>query len=342
MVDFARGLPIAARRRIPLRIFTFCIACRLFLGCLAPKHIQYLLPSTIETYSNWVASRQLPLGSLSLRPDIEPVGETGAHILWIGDKNKAKKFVLFLHGGGYIAPMSKEHLNWMWLAYGREEVAVALLEYTLCPMARYPDQLRQSVEALRMLLSRGICSVDLVLGGDSAGGNLTVQLLRHIIDPHPDIKSLRLEKPLAGAFMVSPLVDGRVNTVSFQQNDSVDMLSSSLALATSKEMLKQDSSRPSMSHDMMRELAMPLESDMSWMAKLNLAVRNVYITVGNQEVFRDSVVAFSEAMRKRCRNLQVELNIGAKETHDSILFEGIMERPGEAMTKMHNWFESCI
>lgn len=43
-----------------------------------------------------------------------------------------------------------------------------------------------------------------MIGGDSAGGNLAIAVLSHILHQHPDISKLKLNQPLAAAILISP------------------------------------------------------------------------------------------------------------------------------------------
>lgn len=80
------------------------------------------------------------------------------------------------------------------------------MTYTLAPVATYPTQLRQAVEALRyILVDKGHPPGQVLLGGDSAGGNLVGGVLSHLTHTHPDIDALRLDgASLARAVMIAP------------------------------------------------------------------------------------------------------------------------------------------
>lgn len=69
---------------------------------------------------------------------------------------------------------------------------VVFLEYTLTLRMQYPGQLVQAAYALKALMERGMKPEHIIVGGDSAGGNLVLALLAH------------LKKPLLEA----PVVDG--------------------------------------------------------------------------------------------------------------------------------------
>jgi len=67
-------------------------------------------------------------------------------------------------------------------------ISIFFLEYTLAPEGKYPTQLREAVQAYQYLLQDlNIDPANIIVGGDSAGGNLTLQLFRHINTPHPEI-----------------------------------------------------------------------------------------------------------------------------------------------------------
>lgn len=112
--------------------------------------------------------------------DIEVLPDKRSHILWVGDRHKATKFVYFFHGGGYITPAISGLFEWVLQAYvlgsprAGDRVAVAFLQYTLAPSARFPTQMCQAVSGLQFLLNKGINPSQLVVGGDSAGGNITM------------------------------------------------------------------------------------------------------------------------------------------------------------------------
>jgi acetyl esterase/lipase len=107
--------------------------------------------------------------------------------MWIGDRTKAAKFVLFFHGGGYMQPINSGHLEWCLrsfvLGIKEAEVAVACLQYGLAPTLQYPGKLRQAVAALNRLLASGITPRQIVIGGDSAGGHLAFDMLAHMLRP---------------------------------------------------------------------------------------------------------------------------------------------------------------
>ncbi|WQF76653.1 Putative alpha/beta hydrolase-3 [Colletotrichum destructivum] len=347
-----RGLPLAIRRGISIRLWLLSAQYRLALGYLEPREMQYLAAPARQVYPQWIAKQRAKVSRLGnvgalnrLRGDVEPLKEAGANIMWLGDRRKATKVVLFFHGGGYVAPVGLGHFTWCWNCYvdngpgAKDEVAVAVLEYTLCPGVRYPTQLRQAVAALNHLLRSGIAPGDLVIGGDSAGGNLACQVLNHILHPHPEVETVRLSGPLAGVFMVSPLLTVRTDTASFRDNHRVDMLSAAIVSKGSRYIFPADFAKQKVSNP---HQPMPLDGDLEWFGEIQAVSKSIYITTGAQEVFRDDVRAFAEAVRRRNPDLDFKLDVAANEVHDSILLEGEFDAVGDATKRMRQWASKCL
>jgi acetyl esterase/lipase len=133
----------------------------------------------------------------------------------------------FAIGGGYVLPMAPMHLSF--LQYIQEEhervrgaaLNVAILEYcehslylkaihpthgilALAPEHPFPAQLCQATSALSHLLASGLAPSDIIIGGDSAGGNLALVLAGHLLHPHPTVAALDLRSPFAGILLISP------------------------------------------------------------------------------------------------------------------------------------------
>lgn len=105
------------------------------------------------------------------------------------------------------------------------DTAIFFLRYTQTPFNVYPTQLRQAVEALRYILNETDRSPsNVIVGGDSAGGNLAMAVLLHLSHPHPEIESISLSTPLAGVFGIAPWVNFSTDWPSFKENAYKDLL----------------------------------------------------------------------------------------------------------------------
>ncbi len=92
-------------------------------------------------------------------------------------KQKSGRVVLQLHGGGYIDGLGDLHRDFavkqMVLSDAREGY---MLDYRLAPENLYPAALDDAVAVYKELLTRGVDPKNLIVFGDSAGGNLALEL----------------------------------------------------------------------------------------------------------------------------------------------------------------------
>lgn len=97
--------------------------------------------------------------------------------------------------------------------------------YSLTPYGTYPTQLRQAVEALRYIVTEtGRSPSNVIVGGDSAGGNLALATLLHLSHPHPTIDPLPLSAPLAGVFGFAPWINFSADWPSMTENAYKDLI----------------------------------------------------------------------------------------------------------------------
>lgn len=128
------------------------------------------------------------------------------------------KAVLYLHGGAYIAgltePYRKMAKPFSQAAGGAE---IFYLDYRVAPQYTYPTQLDEAMDMWQELTERlGYEPQRIVIGGDSAGGNLTLALLLRLRDEG---------KPLpAAAFCWSPWADMTASGESYTAHYHVDVM----------------------------------------------------------------------------------------------------------------------
>jgi acetyl esterase/lipase len=122
--------------------------------------------------------------------------------------------VLYLHGGGYVigSPRSHRHLAAAVAAAG--QASALLLDYRRAPAHPSPAAVDDATAAYRWLLDQGIAPGHIVIGGDSAGGGLTVATLLALRDA-------RLPLP-AGGVCISPWVDLTFSGASYRTRAAVD------------------------------------------------------------------------------------------------------------------------
>ncbi|KAH8977129.1 Alpha/Beta hydrolase protein [Lactarius akahatsu] len=145
-----------------------------------------------RTYQTWARSMKQ-----EVLTDIGPRRDASYH-----------KVLLYFHGGCFTTSHFLHSLQKA-LSADFGEVGVVALEYSLASDSPVPTQLRQANAALTHLLQKGIPPSNIVIGGDSAGANLTLQLASHLLHPLVSIPAPpSLSQPFAGALLISPWAGG--------------------------------------------------------------------------------------------------------------------------------------
>jgi len=177
--------------------------------------------TTAQTYEAWARTNGVEVLTNEL-PE-------GAKLHWIGPR-RVDRVVLYFSGGGYVLPPREEHFD-MLLALQREfkgAVGFALLNYALVPENPFPKQLRQAFAAIQHFLDAGTCPSKLVLAGDSAGGNLALQIVRQLLDPHPSLPTPPAgpgpQLCLGGLLLISPWMEFGTDAPSHTRNEARDVL----------------------------------------------------------------------------------------------------------------------
>ncbi|EFY96920.1 lipase/thioesterase [Metarhizium robertsii ARSEF 23] len=168
---------------------------------LTPLQLQFVSPLTDVVYKQYARSAKI-------KPETVALG-AGAHGHWLGNKDAANVLVWY-HGGGFCLPANLGYFKFLQSLVASsqragQDLAVFVLTYSLAPGAAYPTQLTQAVEALRYILEdTGRTPAQVLIGGDSAGGNLVMGVLSHLAHGHLAIRKLDVAEPLAGAVGIAP------------------------------------------------------------------------------------------------------------------------------------------
>jgi epsilon-lactone hydrolase len=126
------------------------------------------------------------------------------------------RVILFFHGGGYCSGSIRSHRRMVSEA-GRAAAARTLaVGYRLAPEHPFPAALDDAVSAWRYLRTQGIAAAHIAVGGDSAGGGLTVALINKLREDG--------DEPPGCAWLVSPWTDLTMSGATLVSKDSVDPL----------------------------------------------------------------------------------------------------------------------
>lgn len=127
---------------------------------------------------------------------------------------EARRAVLYLHGGGYMAGSIVSH-RYVAVEIGRAAHARTLaLGYRLAPEHIYPAQLEDALAAYQFLRDQGFEPGAIAVAGDSAGANLALSLLLAL-------RERGLKLPACG-WLISPWTDLTASGETMQSKASVD------------------------------------------------------------------------------------------------------------------------
>ena len=128
----------------------------------------------------------------------------------------AARVLMFFHGGGYCSGSIVSHRRMVTEAGRAARTRTLAVRYRLAPEHPYPAAHEDAMTAWRFLRGQGIAARDIVVGGDSAGGNLTLTLINRL-------RAAGEEQP-ACAWLASPWTDLTMSGASLETNATVDPL----------------------------------------------------------------------------------------------------------------------
>src|SRR5262249_21255190 len=131
---------------------------------------------------------------------LESVDAGGVPAEWsVAPGSDHTRVLMYLHGGGYCSGSIASHRGMVTEVGRAANVRTLAVGYGPAPAPPFPGALDVAPAAYRFLLDRGIAAGKIALGGDSAGGGLTLATMVSLRDAG---------KPLPGcAWLVSPWTD---------------------------------------------------------------------------------------------------------------------------------------
>jgi acetyl esterase len=154
-------------------------------------------PRMAETADRWIAAHGRRIFCRVYRPRVD----------------RALPTMVYFHGGGWVWASVDTHDRLVREYCAAGEVAAVSVDYALSPEAKFPQALDECVAVLRWIAAHGadwgLDTNHLLLGGDSAGGNLalaTALLARDTGGP-----------ALRGILATYPVSDSALDTPSYQE-----------------------------------------------------------------------------------------------------------------------------
>ncbi|HTX90999.1 MAG TPA: alpha/beta hydrolase [Anaerolineales bacterium] len=139
----------------------------------------------------------------------------GVHAEWIEPVGtKTSRVILYLHGGAYCICSLDTHRGLAARLALACQARTLVIDYRLAPENPFPAALEDTLAAYRWLLEQGTPPDRIAVGGDSAGGGLTLAAAL-------SLKAVRQPLP-AAIFLISPWTDLTFSGDSIRTRKSVD------------------------------------------------------------------------------------------------------------------------
>lgn len=181
------------------------------------------------------------------------------------------KVLLYFHGGAYSLGSPKSHRGLAaHLAAGAGATAY-VPHYRLAPEDPYPAAVEDGVAAYKALLDAGIAASRIVIGGDSAGGGLTLATALAARDAGLPAA--------AGLFLISPWANMTTSGASYAVKDGKDPMISAAGMV--------DSAATYLAGKPNDALASPATADFTGLPPM-------LIHVGSEEVLMSDAVAVAQ------------------------------------------------
>lgn len=225
----------------------------------------------------------LPIGVKRTREDLG---------WWFEDKGSTrKKIVLYIHGGGFSVGSAESSYNFPVAVCRKGGFPVLSVEYRLAPEHPYPAALEDCVHACQTLLARGFHGKDIVLLGDSAGGNLVFATALYLRD-----HGIELPAALCGVSPVGAMDDTPPSRKERAERDPM----------IGKDFTEETEAIYVCGHDRKDPYLSPIYGDFT-------GVPPIWMCVGTEEVFYDDALLLAKAAQKS--GVPVQLIVGEGMCH---------------------------
>lgn len=228
---------------------------------------------------------------------------------WVEDSG----VILYFHGGGYVFGSPKAYQSLVGQLSRRSRCAAFVPSYPLAPENAFPAALQAARAAYDGLIALGFAPSQIVMGGDSAGGNLVLALLAQLVQD-------RAERP-AAVFAFSPLTDLTFSGASFRTNAARDVV---LPAHRAKDMAEMFLA----GHAPDDPLVSPVFADFT-------GASPVWLSVGDTEILLDDTRRVAQAMRRQ--GVEVEMHVARDLPHVWPLFHNTLPEARATLDQLSGW-----
>lgn len=209
---------------------------------------------------------------------IREVSINGMYGEWISvDRAHMKKYIIFYcHGGGYMTGSSLYARTLTTKLATSTSMDVFCFDYRLAPENPYPAAIDDALRAWDYVMQLGYGARDVIVAGDSAGGNMALSLVHHLKEQERILPR--------GLLLMSPWTDMTCSGKSYDTRKDVDPVLDAQYINRAISCYAPD-------EDLENPFISPLFGDFENFPP-------TYIQVGDNEILLQDAVMLHKAMQK--------------------------------------------
>lgn len=231
----------------------------------------------------------------------------------IPSKKRTGTVLLYFHGGGFMFGSPRTHRRMVSRLARYSNTEAISVDYRLAPKHPFPAPIEDAMRVYQALLTDGQDPRKIILGGDSAGGGLSLSLMQELRD-----QSLPMP---GGAVLFSPWGDLHGRSQSHRERDPLDpMLKGDKIEEWAQDYLQGESAD--------NPKASPVFADYTGFPPL-------WIQVGTHEVLFDDAQRIAE--KAKAAGVDVTLNVFENMFHVWQIYAPIVPEADRALRETASW-----
>lgn len=236
----------------------------------------------------------------------------------LAPRSDEDRVLLYFHGGGYCSGSIASHRGMLGRIGRLARIRTLAIAYRLAPEHPYPAALDDALAAWRFLRDEGYPPHAIVIGGDSAGGNLTLATLLRL-------RAMGESLP-AAAWLVSPWVDLKMTGATLDSKADIDPL-------IGRDYLTGLATAFLAGHDPGDPKVSPLYADLAGLPP-------VLVQVGSSETLLDDAVRVAGALG--AAEVRATLEVWPRMIHAWMLWSERLSAGQAASERAASWIREAL
>lgn len=283
----------------------------------------------MQKLSKWYINDKMPKGySLEKKTTLNG---TAYQIIRKNGLTAPVKTIYYIHGGCYVCGLVSNYHTFLTdcceMTGGTQ---IVLLDYKLAPEYQYPKQLDEAYDLWSELTEKqNIRPENIVIGGDSSGGNLALALMLRLRDED--------RKLPAGAFLLPPWTDMTVSGDSYEYNYGNDV-----EIGEKRGVFTEEKRQMLLESDLFCFVGSADRTDpyVSPVFGEFYGFPPVFFSVGEHEMLLDDSLRIVEKMKKT--GIPVICERKPEMFHTYVLYKNYMPESRESFARMKEFIQECM